>query len=118
MHADKLINEALSDGRLDANAHAGKPLPPMNPHDPGWWVRDLLKREALPDRYADALASADQLLMAATESADLSKARSILADRNAGVSAWNDEVPDTHHIDVVDEPTLLDLRAKHRRGSD
>ncbi len=112
--AEKMMLEALQDGTLDPTAHAGQPLPEMRANDPGWWIRSFLERDALPERLAEARATAARLLDSAVSVDDLTAARAVLAQRNAGVRRWNAEVPDTHRLRVVTEPQLLEMRANAR----
>lgn len=108
--ADKIIQEAIADGALDASVHKGKPLPAMRENNPGWWITNFLEREKLPERLASVTEQADEMLRRAVEADTLTEARLILADRNRGVAAWNEAVPEENHLEIVEEIELLTLR--------
>jgi hypothetical protein len=108
--ADKMIQDAIADGVLDASVHKGKPLPSMRENNPGWWITSFLEREKLPERLRSVSEQADEMLRQAVEADTLAEARLILADRNRGVVAWNDSVPEENHLKVVEEIELLTLR--------
>jgi hypothetical protein len=110
LYAEQAISEAIADGSLDSGVHAGRPLPSMLPNDDGWWIRSFLEREQLPDRYAEALRIADSLLRSALAAATLDQARAVLKSRSEAVAAWNEKAPQTHRLDIVDEPDLVALR--------
>jgi DnaJ homologue, subfamily C, member 28, conserved domain len=116
--ADMKIQEAIDEGRLDSSAHRGKPLPSMRQNNPGWWITAFLEREKLPERLHEASVEADAMLLRAVNSATLSEARQILADRNLGVAAWNAAVLDDHHLDVIEETDLLTMRQIRRPTTD
>lgn len=44
---EKAIREAQERGEFDNLPGAGKPLPPINPNDPDWFVKQLATREQL-----------------------------------------------------------------------
>ncbi len=44
---DRAIREAQERGEFDNLPGQGRPLPPINPHDPDWFVRALAQREQL-----------------------------------------------------------------------
>lgn len=44
---DRAIREAQERGEFDNLPGAGKPLPPIDPNDPDWFVRQLAAREQL-----------------------------------------------------------------------
>lgn len=47
---EQQIREAQEQGQFDGLSGAGKPLPGLTqPHDPLWWVKDLVQREKLSD---------------------------------------------------------------------
>ena len=47
-HVERQIREAQERGEFDNLPHQGQPLPGLDkPHDPLWWVRQLLERENL-----------------------------------------------------------------------
>jgi hypothetical protein len=108
--ADRMIEDAIADGALDGSVTKGKPLPPMRQNNPGWWIQGFLAREKLPEQLNEASAHADAMLERAVAAAALTEARSILADRNRGIIAWNDAVPWDHHLDVIEETDLLTMR--------
>jgi DnaJ homologue, subfamily C, member 28, conserved domain len=108
--ADKMIQDALADGALDATVHKGKPLPAMRENNPGWWIASFLEREKLPERLRALTEEANEMLRKAVEADTLAEARLILADRNRGVLEWNAAVSAEHHLAVVEETDLLTLR--------
>lgn len=113
--ADDIIRGAINAGALDASAHAGKPLPPMRKNNPGWWIQSFLAREKLPDQLKETSQRANAMLAQAVGAESLDEARSILADRNTGIEAWNEAVPEEHHLDLVEETDLLTMRAATSR---
>jgi len=47
-YADRLVREAMEQGRFDDLPGSGKPLPGAGEHDDDlWWVRDWLRRNSL-----------------------------------------------------------------------
>lgn len=108
--ADIKIAAAIAEGSLDAADYKGKPLPPMRINNPGWWIQSFMEREKLPDRLKKTKAAADAMLERAVAADTLGEARTILADRNRGILAWNEAVPEDHHLDIVEETDLLTMR--------
>lgn len=114
-YADWLIERALEDGTLDASATHGKPLPVMN-RDPLWWVRGLLEREAMPERYQQVTELVDALLEMAVKQPDLATSRELLTSRNEAATAWNAKAPDQFQLEVIEETELLTKRAEAPGG--
>ena len=108
--AERLITEALARGDLDPVRGVGEPLPRLD-NDPGWWIRDLLERESLPDRMAEVMRDVARLTAAAIEADTLEEARRTLARANAATDAWNTDAPDGHQLPHRSEIWLLDRRA-------
>lgn len=114
-YADWLIEKALKDGTLDTGIDHGKPLPDMN-HDPLWWAKGFLDREALPERLEGITRLVDGLEEMAISEPDLRTARDVLARRNAAVTAWNANTPEEVWLEPIEETDLLTRRAEASGG--
>jgi Domain of unknown function (DUF1992) len=86
---DGQIRRAMERGEFDNLPLHGKPIPGLDgPHDPGWWIKNLIHREQLtglgPDgpRLRREDADLDAVLDKVSTEADV---RRILADFNARV---------------------------------
>lgn len=79
---DKQIREARERGEFDDLPGAGKPLPDHGQdYDPDWWVKNLLRRESMPD--APGLRKEIEALPARLARLTLeSSVRDIVADLN------------------------------------
>ncbi|MCW2752208.1 MAG: hypothetical protein JWR83_3318 [Aeromicrobium sp.] len=86
---DAQIREAIARGEFDNLPGAGKPIPGIDgPHDPDWWLKNLIERERITGVLPPALglrtedAELDERLD--RETTELA-ARQILADFNARI---------------------------------
>lgn len=107
---EELIGEAIARGDLTPTEGVGEPLGHLDA-DPDWWVRGLLDRESLPDRFRDARREHARIIDAAITAEHLSDARALLATANARAGEWNERVPASHHLPEHTELWLLDRRA-------
>lgn len=127
---ERAIREAMERGDFDDLPGAGKPLPPINPDDPDWFVRQLAAREhldftgALPPAIAlrkEAAGFPDSLVdLGAEESV-----RAVLVDFNARVR--QDRLrPAQGRLPPILAPTVdveamvagwRELRDRHAHGS-
>ena len=46
---EHLIQRAMAEGKFDNLSGAGKPIELEETYDENWWIRQLIKREALRD---------------------------------------------------------------------
>lgn len=107
---DELISEAIARGDLVPTEGVGEPMGRLDA-DPDWWVRGLLERESLPDRFREARGDHGAVVAAAIAAEDLSDARALLAIANARARRWNDDAPTSHRLPEHTEVWLLDRRA-------
>lgn len=104
-----MIDDAVARGEMEPSEGVGRPL--RLDDDPAWWVRSFLERERLPDRHAAAVAVRQEGIARAVRARGLDEARSILADVNGIVRAWNEEAPAAYRLDEATEVWLLGARA-------
>jgi hypothetical protein len=109
-YAEKLISEALARGELAPMEGVGAPLRRLD-HDPDWWVKALVAREALPERRIAMERRRAALLSDSVAAPDLATARARLAEANAEARRWNAEAPASSRVEELDEIWLLDRRA-------
>jgi hypothetical protein len=109
-YAEKLISEALARGELVPMDGLGAPLPGLD-HDPDWWVKALVAREALPGRRTAMQRRRAALLADAVTVPDLATARARLAQANDEARRWNAEAPASSRVEELTEIWLLDRRA-------
>jgi hypothetical protein len=108
--AEELITEALARGDLEPREGVGTPFGPMD-DDPDWWVRSLLEREKLPERFEEAVGRVGALVERAIAADALDDARRLFAQANRVARRWNDGSPDAYRIPTRTEVWLLDQRA-------
>lgn len=109
-YAERLIAEALTRGDLQPIEGTGEPLPRLE-NDPGWWIRDFLEREGLPDRFADTTKEIADLTAEAIAASDLDEGRRILRRANHLTASWNEDAPSEYRLPMRSEIWLLDQRA-------
>lgn len=109
-YADRLIAEALARGELDTPEGLGRPLGRLD-NDPGWWVKEFLERESLPERFEQASRAVTDLTAAAISADGLPDARALLASANRAADDWNDGAPEDVRLPIRSEVWLLDRRA-------
>jgi hypothetical protein len=118
MASDRLveqqIKDALASGALSPTRGIGEPFPKLD-NDPAWWAKALLRREQAADRMGDVRASRAERVVAAVAAEELAQARAIVASLNQDVAAWNANVDEEYHLELVDEIWLLTEREKARR---
>jgi hypothetical protein len=99
---DKQIREAQERGEFDNLPGSGKPLSGLNePYDENWWVKGLLRREALPDD--PSLRKEIEALPARVGRLTLeSSVREIVADLNKRIKQHGTDVPTVDVTTVVE----------------
>ena len=107
---EELIGEAIARGDLTPTEGVGEPIRRLDA-DPDWWVRGLLTRESLPDRFRRARRDHAAIVAAAIAAEELAEARGLLAVANTRARRWNEEAPASHRLPERTEVWLLDRRA-------
>ena len=109
-YAEMLIEEALERGDLDPREGVGEPFPELV-DDPDWWVKSFLRREEIPQRYAQVAATRSALVARAVAVDELNLARELLARANRIGGEWNERSPAQYRFEELSEVWLIDERA-------
>jgi hypothetical protein len=89
---ERLIREAQERGEFDRLPGAGKPIPGLDrPHDPYWWVKQLLAREGvdLSPETLQVRKRVEDLLARLRRAADEAEVRRLVAAINAEIAEAN-----------------------------
>jgi hypothetical protein len=90
---DRQIREAQERGDFDDLPGAGKPIDGLDqPYDENWWVKQLLRREAVPD-VPSLRTEVDGLLDRVSRLTRESSVRDIVKDLNARIRAHGGAEP-------------------------
>lgn len=111
---ERQIKDALASGALSPMRGVGKPLGKLD-NDPAWWAKALLRREQAADRIGNVRADRAERTSVAIKAVELTEARELIAILNDDLTAWNANVDDEYHVELVDEIWLLTQRESARR---
>ncbi|MBI1815113.1 MAG: DUF1992 domain-containing protein [Deltaproteobacteria bacterium] len=102
---EQQVRAAQQDGQFDNLSGKGKPIPGLDgPHDPMWWLKDLVRREKVSDVPA-AMAIRVKVEREIEKLWTLTRE----ADVRARIAALNREIAKVNRTTVSGPPTSLGL---------
>lgn len=107
---DQHIREAAARGEFDDLPGAGKPIPGLDrPYDPGWWARNLARRERLTAALRDELDEVERGLARLWPLPSETAVRAALSDLNARITDVNRQLPRGRRAPLLDPDDIVDL---------